>query len=151
MRKIRHFVAWALLLILCAFLIGCDSPVEIGIDPDNGNNNGISGNSVGNNSALQEYLDNNRGQVATIMLATSNDIFDFDLFVRGDAIVYSYKYKTLTKSDVSQTVLVTSLEVQKLLFQNFVNDLRSKGFETSYVIVEYIDAKGEVIYSTEVR
>lgn len=71
----------------------------------------------------------------------------------GDKMIYSYKYDSIKKADLTDeqiAALETSVEAESDTFQDTADELKKLvDADSPSVVLEYVDANNEVIYSKE--
>lgn len=70
---------------------------------------------------------------------------------RGNSLVYSYQYDSISNSDALKASLDQAMETMASTFETVLKSLKKEVASAESVIVEYLDKDGEVITSKEFK
>lgn len=92
---------------------------------------------------VQEIIDSMESQATSMGMS-------FEVTADGDKMVYTYKYDDIEKQDGMAESLESAMNQQASTFQESANELKKVvSAKNPSVVIEYVDSKGELIYSKE--
>lgn len=124
-------------------------------DFSNDNNNNDTNNndvSLGLYSSMEEYVASSEIQSQLNSLKNSFDGMGMSIDMRGEGnkLIYSYKYDTLVKEDGMAEMLESEAAKQADVFVQTAASLKTVvSVNNPVVVIEYIDANGEMIFTKE--
>ncbi len=97
---------------------------------------------------IEDFITQIKDQVET-----SDETGEMKLVVRGNSLVYSYKYKVDLGDnlDVVKDALESAMENSDSTYTEVLSQLRAVVKEADSVIVEFLSKDGKVIYSKEYK
>ena len=106
-------------------------------------------------SSVADYVKSD--EVKQVLTETRNMLdgtgMSIDIKADGDKMVYSYKYDSIEKADLADaqiSTLESGVEAEAATFQETADELKKLvKADSPSVVLEYVDANGEVIYSRE--
>ena len=106
-------------------------------------------------SSVADYVKSD--EVKQVLTETRNMLdgtgMSIDIKADGDKMVYSYKYDSIEKADLADaqiSALESGVEAEAATFQETADELKKLvKADSPSVVLEYVDANGEVIYSKE--
>lgn len=103
-------------------------------------------------TSIEAYLNDAtvKSQMKQVMDSLEGSGMKVEIKADGDKLVYSYQYEEIENMDGLKEQLATQLDAQAATFENTASSLKTAvDVENPVVVVEYIDAKGEMIHSAE--
>lgn len=119
---------------------------------DTSNDDSSDVTATGKYASVEEYLKSDimQEQLKTVEDSLQGSGMKMELKADGNKMVYSYQYTEITKVDGMAEALETEMEAQASTFQSTADALKLVvDAEDLGVVIEYIDANGEMIYSRE--
>ena len=106
-------------------------------------------------SSVADYVKSD--EVKEVLTETRNMLegtgMSIDIKADGDKMVYTYKYDSIEKADLSDaqiSALESGVEAENDTFQDSADELKKLvKADSPSVVLEYVDANNEVIYSKE--
>ena len=106
-------------------------------------------------SSVADYVKSD--EVKEVLTETRNMLegtgMSIDIKADGDKMVYTYKYDSIEKADLSDaqiSALESGVEAENDTFQGSADELKKLvDADSPSIVLEYVDANDEVIYSKE--
>ncbi|MCL1918593.1 MAG: DUF4854 domain-containing protein [Peptococcaceae bacterium] len=134
MKQKKSILFYGLILLLGLSVMGCSQTDEL---------------------LVKTYVDAGQEEAESLAKSSGLDqMFEIQLLARGSAVVYSYRYRNeqdQQDSGFSADDWDRALESQAPTYQSIVAGLKTSGIQKPSVIVEIIDAQGNIITSKEYK
>lgn len=107
---------------------------------------------TGKFDSIEDYVNSEllQSQLSSMMDSLEGSGMSMEVKGEGDKLIYSYKYDEVVKAEGMAETLQAGLESQASTFSQVASSLKlAVDVENPIVVVEYIDANGEMIYSQE--
>ena len=97
------------------------------------------------------YIAASQKEIDQLTASLKDSGMELKVIARGNSLVYSYQYTTISSSDVMKSTLDKAMESTVDTFNTVLKDLKKQVKSAESVIVEYLDKEGEVITSKEFK
>lgn len=103
-------------------------------------------------ASIEEYISSDavQAELATLKESVAGQGLSMDITADGNKLIYTYTYTDVEKTDDMVTALKEGMVAQEASFTALADALKLEvDVENPVVVIEYLDANGEEIYSQE--
>lgn len=103
-------------------------------------------------SSISDYLNSDQVKTAldTMKKQFEGQGMKIDVSADGNKMVYTFTYETVEKTDDLAQQLESAMAQQDARFQSNCEEIKKYvDIDKAYVVIKYVDSKGEEIYSKE--
>lgn len=159
-KKVLKLAACTLVLAMALSLGACssdskdkDSDKKTTVEDKNTDNNDTDdSSSSGKFETMDEYVasDQVQSEMETLKASLEGQGMSIDMRGEGNKLIYSYKYDTLVKEEGMEETLESEAAKQESTFIQTAKLMKTVvSVDNPTVVIEYIDANGEMIFTKE--